>query len=204
MCVSTRSAGSRSRRRCYVLLSRNHWRFLALFGAFREVFVTDRQRPQKVKACRRSDRYNRVLGPYWASPDHVSACAIRTSCVVTFMLFNLIFPAPRAECLALGDRDGEQLLRTSRGVFKRSHPSVHDGRFPSRLRIAPRAILSPVPRLAGTPAKGKERKYLTGTDWPNASANQPSSSFRPSAIWPGRSVSFGPSLNDEPADNHEN
>ena len=45
------------------------------------------------------------------------------------------------------------------GTLSRSHGLAHDGKYPSRLRLAPLAVLSPRPRLAGMFSKsGKEQR----------------------------------------------
>jgi hypothetical protein len=48
---------------CSRTCERFRWRFLALFGAFREVFVADHQCAQKVKYQGRNFVYHRALQP---------------------------------------------------------------------------------------------------------------------------------------------
>src|SRR5260370_21162773 len=56
-----------------------------------------------------------------------------------------------------GLKQGESCFQSGdRTFFRQWHSYAHDGNTPSCLRFAPLTVLSPRPRLAGTPSTGKE------------------------------------------------
>jgi hypothetical protein len=63
--------------------------------------------------------------------------------------------APRNREGDLAFRAQWNVLRT--GILSGSHRLPHAGKTPPRLRLAPRAVPSPGPRLAGTPSTGKKK-----------------------------------------------
>jgi hypothetical protein len=67
-----------------------------------------------------------------------------------------VFTGPLCGVIALGDRDGKLGFWRSGGLLTGRHGWAHDGRGPSRLRLAPLTVLSQGPRLAGMPSKGIE------------------------------------------------
>ena len=87
------------------------------------------------------------------------------------------------------------------------HGRTHGGKIPPRLRLAPLTVLSPGPRLAGRPSRGKEMTHVR--DLGIGPISQPTSSQQRSGDLPGSKVFHSsddpaaqPAADDENRANH--